>query len=103
VANRAGLVIADEPTASLESAQGLAVIQLLRDYAHEQGRCVIVASHDLRLAECADTVHWLDDGCLRPWNGSAAAPGMLGASTRRRGSDLVRVSEVAAAGEVARS
>ena len=69
VANQAPLILADEPTASLESRQGLEVIHLLRDYAHVQGRCVIVASHDLRLTEFADTVHLLDDGILRPWDG----------------------------------
>jgi putative ABC transport system ATP-binding protein len=67
LANHAALVIADEPTASLESTQGLEAIQLLGDYAHREGHCVIVASHDLRLARHADSVHHLDDGILRPW------------------------------------
>lgn len=69
VANRPGLIIADEPTASLESSQALDVFHLLRDYAHLERQCVIVASHDLRLAEHADTVQRLEDGILRPWNG----------------------------------
>jgi putative ABC transport system ATP-binding protein len=65
VANNARLIIADEPTASLESSQGLGVINLLRDYARQQQRCVIVASHDLRLVDCADTVQRIQDGILQ--------------------------------------
>lgn len=64
VANQPQLIIADEPTASLESTQGLDVIHLLRDYAREYGRSVIVASHDLRLAGYADTVQRIQDGIL---------------------------------------
>jgi len=64
IANEPQLIIADEPTASLESAQGLDVIHLLRDYARDDGRCVIVASHDLRLAGYADTAQYIEDGTL---------------------------------------
>jgi putative ABC transport system ATP-binding protein len=95
VANRPGLVIADEPTASLESTQGLGVIHLLRDYARLWGQCVIVASHDLRLADYADTVQRLDDGNLRPWDGSNS--GSVAARSRQlKGrSQMVHASEFA--------
>jgi putative ABC transport system ATP-binding protein len=66
IGNDASLILADEPTGSLETKQGLAVIELLRRLAKEQGKCVVVASHDLRLREFADRVFRLEDGCLRP-------------------------------------
>jgi len=64
IANGARLILADEPTASLESKQGLEVIELLQMLAHAEGRCVIVASHDLRLVEFADRVVRLRDGTV---------------------------------------
>jgi putative ABC transport system ATP-binding protein len=64
IANDADLVIADEPTASLETNQGLQIIRLLHDYASQQRKCVIVASHDLRIAEFADRVFEMRDGQL---------------------------------------
>lgn len=64
IANGADLIIADEPTASLESSQGLGIIELLRGLAKEQKRCVVVASHDLRLAQFADRVVLLRDGAV---------------------------------------
>lgn len=60
--NEPDLVLADEPTASLESKQGFEVIDLLHAYAAERHKCVIVASHDVRLEEFADVVVRLSDG-----------------------------------------
>ncbi|HCA78552.1 MAG TPA: ABC transporter ATP-binding protein [Bacteroidetes bacterium] len=64
IANGGELIIADEPTASLESSQGLQVIELLRNLAHAGNRCVVVASHDRRLVEFADCVVRLRDGAI---------------------------------------
>jgi putative ABC transport system ATP-binding protein len=64
IANGAELIIADEPTASLETKQGFDIIRLLHEYAKEQNRCVIVASHDLRIVEFADRVLRLEDGVV---------------------------------------
>jgi putative ABC transport system ATP-binding protein len=64
IANDPELILADEPTASLESTQGFEVIRLLYQYAKAHQRCVIVASHDLRLAEYADRVIRMADGRL---------------------------------------
>ena len=62
VANDAELIIADEPTASLETAQGMQMIRLLRHLARAKGKCVVVATHDLRLRDHADRVLRLEDG-----------------------------------------
>lgn len=62
IANDADLILADEPTASLETTQGMIIIDLLHSYAKERNKCVIVASHDLRLKEYADRIIYLKDG-----------------------------------------
>lgn len=64
IANGAKLIIADEPTASLETGQGFDIIRLLHEYAKKQNRCVIIASHDLRIVEFADRVLRMQDGML---------------------------------------
>ena len=66
VANDAELIIADEPTASLETEQGLQMIRLLRHLARGKGKCVVVATHDLRLRDHADRVLRLQDGQSLP-------------------------------------
>lgn len=60
--NNPDVIIADEPTANLESGQGFEIIQLLHKYAKEHNKCVIIASHDLRIVEFADRVVRLEDG-----------------------------------------
>ena len=62
IANNADLILADEPTASLETNQGMLIIELLHNYATKQNKCVIVASHDLRLKDYADRIIYLQDG-----------------------------------------
>jgi putative ABC transport system ATP-binding protein len=60
----ARLVVADEPTASLDAEQGAAVMGALRQMVDERGACLLVASHDVRLSRWADRVLRLDDGAL---------------------------------------
>jgi len=62
LANDPELIIADEPTASLPTEDGLEVIRLLRAAAVSHQRCVLVATHDLRLTKFADRVVVLRDG-----------------------------------------
>ncbi len=62
LANDPQLVLADEPTANLDSKHGHEVVVLLRDIAKKQGRTVIIVSHDQRIREVADRVLWLEDG-----------------------------------------
>lgn len=58
------LILADEPTANLDSSVGQEVMRLLRNIAREQGRSVVAVSHDARVKEIADRVLWLADGRL---------------------------------------
>jgi putative ABC transport system ATP-binding protein len=62
LANDPQLLLADEPTANLDSAHGHEVVVLLRDIAKEQGRTVVIVSHDHRIRTVADRVLWLQDG-----------------------------------------
>jgi putative ABC transport system ATP-binding protein len=66
LAGSPGVVLADEPTAALDSAHGQAVVQLLREIAHHQGRAVVVVTHDPRVSQLADRVVTIEDGRIRP-------------------------------------
>jgi putative ABC transport system ATP-binding protein len=56
------LILADESTANLDSRIGHEIIRLLRPIAKEQGRSVVIVSHDQRIKDIADRVLWLEDG-----------------------------------------
>ena len=59
------IIIADEPTGSLDSRNGEEVIRLLRQLVDEEGRTVLVASHDPRLIHVASRVLHCEDGRVR--------------------------------------
>ena len=65
------LVMADEPTASLDAENGRIVVELLRRLARETGSTVLIAAHDPRIRDVADRIAHLDDGLLKP---AEAAP-----------------------------
>ena len=50
----APVILADEPTGNLDEDTAQAVTDILRDAAHEQGKCVIVVTHSKQLAKAAD-------------------------------------------------
>lgn len=58
------IVLADEPTASLDKNTGREVIELLKNLARRQGVTVIVVTHDHRILDTADRVLHLEDGRL---------------------------------------
>lgn len=60
------ILLADEPTAALDSTNGRAVVKLLAQLAHDQGRAVVVVTHDPRVGEQADRVVHIEDGRLSP-------------------------------------
>ena len=59
------LILADEPTGNLDSVRGQSVLMLLHDIARDDGRAVVIVTHDPRVEEIADRVLWLEDGALR--------------------------------------
>lgn len=58
------IIMADEPTAALDSQNGSAVIALLRRLAKENDRTVVIVTHDSRILDAADRVAYLEDGGL---------------------------------------
>ena len=62
LAKRPALLFADEPTSSLDAANGQMVIDMLHDIAHRHATTVLCVSHDPRLIEHADRVLRMEDG-----------------------------------------
>ena len=62
LAGRPVVVLADEPTASLDRENGAEVMKLLCELAREQKSSVLIASHDQRIAPFADRIISLVDG-----------------------------------------
>jgi putative ABC transport system ATP-binding protein len=62
LANNAKLILADEPTASLDTTRGKKVMELLKKIAKENRSAVIVVTHDVRMIEGFDCVYQLKDG-----------------------------------------
>ncbi len=56
------LILADEPTASLDAANGQDVMKLLRNLTTEKGRAVVLVTHDHRIFHFADRILWLENG-----------------------------------------
>ena len=65
LANRPSVILADEPTAALDSHRGRQVMELFAQVAHEQGSGVIVVTHDHRALDVFDTIYEMEDGVMR--------------------------------------
>ena len=72
--NEPALILADEPTANLDSSIGHEVTRLLRQITREQNRSVIIVSHDARIKDFADRVLWLEDGRFKDMVAMAVDP-----------------------------
>jgi len=66
--NSPQLILADEPTASLDYENGRRVMELLAKQAHEEGRRVVVITHDERMLDVCDRVLRVIDGTLTELN-----------------------------------
>ncbi|RYF16979.1 MAG: ABC transporter ATP-binding protein [Comamonadaceae bacterium] len=62
LANEPVLILADEPTAALDTERGRKVMALMRRIARERRSAVIAVTHDHRMIEGFDTVYHLEDG-----------------------------------------
>ncbi len=65
LANRPSVILADEPTAALDSQRGRQVMELFAKVAHEHGTGVIVVTHDQRALDVFDTIYEMEDGIIR--------------------------------------
>jgi putative ABC transport system ATP-binding protein len=66
LAGGAPILLADEPTANLDSHVGGQVLELFRDLAKRDGRALLVVSHDPKVRTIADRVERIHDGRLVP-------------------------------------
>ncbi len=64
LAGKPPLILADEPTAALDSQRGHAIMALLRKLAKEEGCTVLMVSHDPRIIDIADRVVYVEDGVI---------------------------------------
>lgn len=87
LANDPAVVLADEPTANLDSARGHEIARLLRRLADEDSRSIVIVSHDQRLREVADRILWLEDGVFREVASMAVDP-VCGMQVERTGPSL---------------
>ena len=63
----AEIILADEPCARLDRRQSLEIMGLLRECADTWNRTVLMATHDLDLAQICDQILVLRDGQVFPW------------------------------------
>lgn len=64
LANKPSLILADEPTGSLDTSRAESVLAMLADISHREGVGVLLVTHDPEAAAFADRVHTLRDGKL---------------------------------------
>jgi len=62
------ILLADEPTAALDSTSGRVVMDLLRRMAHDRQRAVVIVTHDNRVLEYADRIVRIEDGKITEQN-----------------------------------
>jgi putative ABC transport system ATP-binding protein len=64
IAGAPPLILADEPTASLDAETGLMITEMMRELARERGHTVIVVTHDSRIFRLADRIVHIEDGLI---------------------------------------
>jgi putative ABC transport system ATP-binding protein len=60
------IILADEPTAALDSHTGRKVIEVMSELAHQRGRAVVIVTHDSRVLNFADRTVRIEDGQIVP-------------------------------------
>jgi putative ABC transport system ATP-binding protein len=91
--NRAQIVLADEPTASLDKKSGREVVEILHKLAKEQSCAILLVTHDNRILDIADRIMTLEDGRVSSFTSAinATTRNLLGAFTQlHRKGELVK-------------
>ncbi|MCI6755949.1 MAG: ABC transporter ATP-binding protein [Lachnospiraceae bacterium] len=63
-ASNADLILADEPTASLDSERGRHVVEMIRMEVHKRDKAAVMVTHDERVLDLADRIYRMEDGKL---------------------------------------
>lgn len=58
------IILADEPTASLDSERGRAVVEMLADEVKQRGKAAVMVTHDHRMLDLCDRIVYIEDGKL---------------------------------------
>ncbi len=58
------LILADEPTAALDSKRGRAVVEMIAKEVHARGKAAVMVTHDQRVLDLADSIYRMEDGQL---------------------------------------
>jgi putative ABC transport system ATP-binding protein len=72
------LLVCDEPTSALDHATGHKIMEMLREIALEQGRSLVIVTHDARIFEFGDRIARMDDGHIESVSGKADAREAVG-------------------------
>src|SRR5215475_12667966 len=59
-----GIILADEPTAALDSHTGRNVMEMMSELAHKRNRAVVIVTHDSRVLNFADRIVRIEDGAI---------------------------------------
>ena len=78
------IILADKPTAALDSRSGHTVLELLRRLAHDQERAVVIVTHDYRAEGYADRIVHMEDGKLSDQETGNGAPYTARTAQERR-------------------
>ena len=73
LANEPGVILADEPTGSLDSKSGLQVMELLESVCHNRGATLVLVTHAADLALRADRIVRMLDGRVQPGGGELSS------------------------------
>jgi len=80
---RPALLLADEPTGNLDSANGQQISRLLRDLVSQKGQSVVIVTHDPKLAAQADRILSISDGLISSTETNIETAGAYAASQER--------------------
>jgi putative ABC transport system ATP-binding protein len=64
LAGRAAIVLADEPTANIDTRLAGQILELFRRLARDEDRAILIVSHDPKVRGIADRIMQIQDGCL---------------------------------------
>lgn len=73
LANHPKMILADEPTASLDKESGRNVVNLIQELCREQGASVVMVTHDNRILDVAERILHLEDGQIQTMSAAVAS------------------------------